>query len=153
MFTRKYGLQVWEKSSTYWWNQTIVLKSLQFVSEKIRQSLAIWRKETLECSQRRFLTSSEVIPTVAVTLKFQGNDATWKMEKVFPWEFVRKFWGDRGISFELVKVRILRIRIKESWLYMKKYNKYVDQSFCINICSKLLHWISNVCYNARYSCW
>ena len=25
--------------------------------------------------------SSEVVPTVTVMLKFQGNDATWKMEK------------------------------------------------------------------------
>ena len=38
-------------------------------------------QETLESSQRRFLTFSEVIPTVTVTLTFQGNDATWKMEK------------------------------------------------------------------------
>ena len=40
----------------------------------------------------------------------------WTIQ-VFPGEFVKKFWGDQGISFELVKVRIIRIQIRESWLY------------------------------------
>ena len=39
--------------------------------------------------------------------------------QVFPWEFVRKFWGDQGILFELVKNQIIRIRIRESWLYLR----------------------------------
>ena len=82
MFAGKYGLQRWKESSTYWWNQTIVWLSLQFVSKKIRQSLVIWSKETTRrSSQRRFFTSSEVIPTVTAMLRFQGNDAAWGMEK------------------------------------------------------------------------
>ena len=43
----------------------------------------VWFQETLESSQRRFFTFSGVIPTVTVMLKFQGNDATWKMEKSY----------------------------------------------------------------------
>ena len=36
----------------------------------------------------------------------------------FSWEFSKRFWGDQGISLELVKVRTIRIWIIVSWLYM-----------------------------------
>ena len=39
------------------------------------------RKGDLESSQRRIFDSSKVIPTVTAMLKFQGNNATWKLCK------------------------------------------------------------------------
>ena len=49
--------------------------------------------------------------------------------QVFPWEFVRKFWWNRGISFELVKPRIVRIRNRESWLYVQSNARKKDSLF------------------------
>ena len=51
-------------------------RSLKFVWKKISDSGWSSGKGTLERSQRRFITSSEVIPTVTAMLKFHENDAT-----------------------------------------------------------------------------
>ena len=82
--------------------------------------------------------------------------------QVFPWEFARKFWGDRGISFELVKVRIIQIRIRKSWLYIlgmggfhtekistywKIFGKWSRESTCSN--RNLWTWYSEGCYEWR----
>ena len=60
-------------SSMNWWNQTIVLTSLQFMIRKIRQLLVIWRKETLESLQRQFFTSSEVITYCSCYAEISGK--------------------------------------------------------------------------------
>ena len=63
MFTRKYGLQRWEKSSS-----TRVDKFAVCVEKD--QTVVGRLKKTLESSQKRFFTSSKKIPTVTVMLKF-----------------------------------------------------------------------------------
>ena len=61
---------------------------------------------------------------ISKNLNYRGSNYTG-----FPWEFVRRFWGDWGISFELVKVWIIWIRIRESWLYLRVTSEDHKASF------------------------
>ena len=84
------------------------------MSKKIRKSLVIWSKETtLGSSQRRFFTSSGVIPTVTAILKFQRSDATWEMERGYKLAVIITHWWKIKIRSEVFHYANFAIQAKE----------------------------------------